>query len=329
MIKINPQDLLEIERWYLQQFKEKFWPVFSNSGGLSFIDRAFLEFIRDNIETIIAGKPQELDRIVETVDNRFQPEYNREYKRKGKEKKKPKALYKRIERVFNYDKFCNNANAGWNAYTLMERLGVLSCPYCNRAYTHTLFDASASKKEVRRTVRPDFDHFIDKASYPFLALSFYNLIPSCLVCNSRHKGSAPFRANTHVHPYAEEFGQNAQFRLKIKASSFFGGDSQAAKLEFVFKGENPELEARIRRSINAFKLEDHYNEHIDYVYEIVVRSLMYPEEYIDDLLTKYNGPLFRTKEELLRFVHANYVNEEMHLKRPLSKLTNDILEQFG
>lgn len=36
-----------------------------------------------------------------------------------------------------------------------------------------------------------FNHFYDKGTYPYLALSFYNLIPSCSTCNSsKVKGNA-------------------------------------------------------------------------------------------------------------------------------------------
>ena len=39
--------------------------------------------------------------------------------------------------------------------------------------------------------------------------------------------------------------------------------------------------------------------------------------------------LFSSDEELIRTIFGNYIREEELLKRPLSKLTRDILEELG
>ena len=61
------------------------------------------------------------------------------------------------------------------AYWLQSQLSVKVCPYCNRMYTTTLYG--------KKRVRPDFDHFYPQSRYPYLAVSLFNLIPSCNVCN--------------------------------------------------------------------------------------------------------------------------------------------------
>lgn len=50
-------------------------------------------------------------------------------------------------------------------------------------YTKTVFD-----EEGEKITRPTFDHWFAKDDHPLLALSFYNLIPSCNICNSSVKG---------------------------------------------------------------------------------------------------------------------------------------------
>ncbi len=57
----------------------------------------------------------------------------------------------------------------------LRRLEIDTCPYCNRNYIYSL---SKSSK-----IKPELDHFYPKSKYPFLGLSFYNLIPSCQTCN--------------------------------------------------------------------------------------------------------------------------------------------------
>lgn len=72
--------------------------------------------------------------------------------------------------VFDYSKI------GDAAYWLMEQLNVRTCPYCNRNYT----TFTATKK-----MRPDFDHYYPQSIFPYFALSFFNLIPSCSFCNRK------------------------------------------------------------------------------------------------------------------------------------------------
>ena len=50
------------------------------------------------------------------------------------------------------------------------------CPYCGRVPIHV------GEEPGRRTSAPPIDHFLPKSKYPFLAMSFYNLIPCCSKC---------------------------------------------------------------------------------------------------------------------------------------------------
>ncbi|MDQ7066856.1 MAG: hypothetical protein Q9M40_01995 [Sulfurimonas sp.] len=72
------------------------------------------------------------------------------------------------------DKFYMKGSDGkevYNAYKLVKSLNLSVCPYCNR---NTIYNIT---NKNRRT--SDLDHFYPKSKYPFLAVSFYNLIPSC------------------------------------------------------------------------------------------------------------------------------------------------------
>ena len=55
---------------------------------------------------------------------------------------------------------------------------------------------------------------------------------------------------------------------------------------------------------------------------------MYNESYIEELMKNYEGTLFKNKEDLLRLIFGGYISDEDLGKRPLSKLTKDILEQL-
>lgn len=55
---------------------------------------------------------------------------------------------------------------------------------------------------------------------------------------------------------------------------------------------------------------------------------MYNESYIEELMKNYEGTLFKNEEDLLRLIFGGYIADEDLGKRPLSKLTKDILEQL-
>ena len=114
--------------------------------------------------------------------------------------------------VFNYDEFISGHKI--TSYLLAKKLNRNTCTYCNRLYTNTVIEIDKTTSRVNdktRITRPQFDHWFSKSKYPALALSFYNLIPSCSVCNSSIKGDTEFNLKTHVHPYKKEKDQNFTF----------------------------------------------------------------------------------------------------------------------
>ncbi|AEE48643.1 hypothetical protein [Haliscomenobacter hydrossis] len=271
---------------------------------------AFLKFLESKFETILIGNPHELNSLIE--ESQAYSAYKTE----------TGGLKETLKKIFNYEKFSEKGENLWNTYWLADQLRVDTCPYCNRLYTHTVI----KEKEISR---PQFDHFWDQATYPFLALSFYNLIPSCYICNSTLKRNLPFSTDTHIHPYIEGFGDEIRFTLKIKDSSFFSGNLKAGSIDFLFVDEESELAIKAKKNIRDFKLREMYEEHIDYVYEQVNRALIYNRDYLDSLYQQFEGTLFRNEKDLSRFITANYVDDAELQKRPLSKLTKDISHQFG
>ena len=213
-----------------------------------------------------------------------------------------------------YDNFCDKKKE-YDAYDLAKSLQVNVCPYCNRNYTFTV---TVEEKDL---TRPQFDHFYDKATYPILALSFYNLIPSCSTCNSTMKGTKQFSLATHVHPYVEGFDDKAHFALHVKSSSFYY-DEKGFDLDINTK------DAKAQKNINDFELQEIYKNHKDIVLELIQKAEMYNESYIEELMQNYEGTLFKNEEDLLRLIFGGYINDEDLGKRPLSKLTKDILEQL-
>lgn len=68
-------------------------------------------------------------------------------------------------------------NAIFNKNKFIEDRGLRICPYCG------ISNIDIIKKNDNNAIKPHIDHFLPKSIYPFLALSFFNLIPACPKCN--------------------------------------------------------------------------------------------------------------------------------------------------
>lgn len=115
---------------------------------------------------------------------------------------------KACKEIFKYD--CLNDEKSHQtentAYWLQGKLGVKVCPYCNRMYTMKVFG--------KHKIRPDFDHFYPKSVYPYLAISLFNLIPSCSMCNRKKWNTAEIflekeknKNRSIIYPYDESFDE--------------------------------------------------------------------------------------------------------------------------
>jgi hypothetical protein len=227
----------------------------------------------------------------------------------------------RIKEIFDYDEFTQDYS-GWGAYKLVSKLNIEVCPYCNRQFINTF-----EKKDKR--VRATLDHFYAKSLYPYLALSMYNLIPSCYYCNSSLKGDEDFYTNEAIYPYKEQFSDNASFITESDDYLYLLGLSTDFDLKIEIKdGINQVLKNKIERSIEVFALNDMYRFHKDYVSDLLKSAFINDESRINELYNLYRD-IFKSKEEVMQAVFLNYFKEDDLGKRVLSKLISDICRQLG
>ncbi len=126
--------------------------------------------------------------------------------------KKYKALNKKLKAIFDYEGWLVSLgpNDYYGAYQLAQNLDKRSCIYCNRTYTITQTKVNKDNIE-KKLVRPQFDHWYSKENYPALGLSFFNLIPSCSICNSSVKGRKEFSLDDYIHPYLDNIVDDFKF----------------------------------------------------------------------------------------------------------------------
>ncbi len=188
-------------------------------------------------------------------------------------------------------------------FWLAKKLDITTCPYCNRTYTFTV--------KASGTTRPEFDHFRPKSKFPYFALSFYNLVPSCLVCNHL-KGDKII----NIHPYEKGFGNDYKFQLN--------------PLEIMFENEVSDVKIEPdenNTNVDVFMLNKLYKKHLDYINEIVSKAKAYNADYYNSLIDSFHQ-LGASPTEINRYIWGCYMDVAEQSKRPLSKLTKDILDQL-
>lgn len=152
-----------------------------------------------------------------------------------------------LKKIFSYDSFSEKSNTHWCAYDLCQTCNISTCPYCNLSFAHTVF------KDGEGKVRPSLDHYYDKASYPFLAISINNLVPSCHLCNSSLKGSLNFFTNEHLHPLFDS--ESIKIELDVSIESHWNiALLKAAPLKITHFANK----ILAKNSINTFMLNERY-----------------------------------------------------------------------
>lgn len=222
-----------------------------------------------------------------------------------------------LERKDRFDKlYTNFTNRVWSK-SLLDKLNVRVCPYCNRQYTFTL---------ANEGIRPQFDHFFPKSRFSYLSVSLYNLIPSCSICNSKKHD-----LNTYEHdlyyPYEDEFGSAVVFQTIPVNNDFlyWTGASNSFDIKMICKDEKQKCKVE---NLNQYlKIELLYKEHKDYVKDIIRNAVIYNDSRIDELLEQFPD-LFQSKSEVINSIFMSNIDKMSWGKRPLSKLTHDIYEEF-
>ncbi len=207
-----------------------------------------------------------------------------------------------------------NFSKDWNN-KIVDVIETRTCLYCNREYIINYTDKTKTKTTA------ELDHFYPRSLYPFLSITFLNLIPSCKTCNSKLKGDKDTFKEEILYPYEENLNDNMKFKLDIEDVDFLNNKT---KFKLDLKTNN----INANNSKELFKLHELYQEHKDIVLELIQKAQIYNDSYIDDLLKNYEGSIFKNREDLLRLITCGYVNDEDLNKRPLSKLIKDIAEEL-
>jgi hypothetical protein len=253
----------------------------------------------DELKKLITARPDKLIKIIGSI------------------KRKNKLFIKKTtaEGQILYNIFIDNAYDKLDKLYFIKNFGLDTCLYCNRNYIFAL--------EKVNKIKPQIDHFYPKSIYPFLGISYYNLLPCCQTCNSFDaKGeSDPYKKISRIiNPYLLSDGQ-FKFDYKIVSIDILNPFAPTTSVEVFFS-------KKIDTHLKVFKLDKLYEQHADHVIELITKSNMKYSENYRKYLNSYPG-LKMSNKEINRLILGNYAETlEIH-KRPLAKLYQDIGEDLG
>jgi hypothetical protein len=279
---------------------------FKNSRTYSYKEVARIIKVRFGIsfKELLIMKPAELEKIAKVIKNN---PLNFPY---SEEKKF----------VDMYGKYRSNQLSK----IVINKIGLKACPYCNRNYIYNF------KRSNSLEATAQLDHFYDKAKYSYLALSLYNLIPSCSTCNLR-KSANDVVTNPIFNPYFENLDNHANFtslgiisvdKLKDQELSFFAEERISLELK------RTTSDTRTDKHIEVFNIEAVYEHHKDIIAELYQKRVIYSDDYIDELIASFKGEVFSDRDELLKLITCSSIKKDEIHKRPLSKLTRDIAKEL-
>ena len=258
------------------------------------------------------------------------------------EKKFDKDLIKRLKemdlpkeylpnKLFHYEKLYKG---DWNRHELLSLIGIEVCPYCQRNYISNYegYEENNKKTKTKKTTA-HLDHFYPKAHYPFLALSLYNFIPSCQVCNSVFKKAK--EVQNSIYLYEEGFDElGVKFKTSKEAIyEILGEKNSDFSVEIDCKNiEDKEKENKIKNSIDNLGLDKVYKKsHNQYIQNLLYTVEKYPENYLEACGEMFENDNDKKKqlEEYFKDIVKEPYRKRIENEEPLAKLTKAILEEFN
>lgn len=299
---------------YKSNIKDDYYHVIANSKMQQFNNRTFESYYNQYIKSKLNGlelrdllcrEYEELLEIKDRIGTKYSSKNNI------------------IKQLFNYDKSKSKSFTPKLSKLqpkissfFQDNLNVDTCYFCNIEFINKFKSSANGEFKNGFTL----DHFIDKGTYPYLALSLHNLIPSCYTCNSKVKGVDEIN---NLSPSSSNF----VFDEKVKFNTFIKNENLQIDGERDFDLLLKEyFSLDYKEYIDGFLLNERYEYHKYKVIEMINKRKNYPDSRIKELakLTQ------QTEEEVKQDLFSQYLfeDEDLH-KRPLSKLVRDITKELG
>ncbi|WP_369350996.1 hypothetical protein AB6M97_01725 [Streptococcus hillyeri] len=277
------------------------------------------------LKNLILMSPEKIEKLVAEIDvSKFRDDFNKLRKKKPNKEdielvpEKVKAAYLLKEQYqkssgIMSQKVDSIRGGGQMNMFLVEILAITVCPYCNRNFINNRGDKFSAQ----------MDHFYSKDDYPFLAVSLYNLIPTCGACN--HIKSTQ---NFHIHPFLKpkqedsftfgyQYTSLGDMEIKIATSDRRKNDFEAIRLEEAYQIHHIDVR-------NMLKREERYSKG----YRKELQELFKSEVGGSSSIFNESFNLELTNDEIDRMIYGDAIFEEDIKNIPLGKFRKDIYKEI-
>jgi hypothetical protein len=279
-------------------------------------NKSCLKYISKHYKQIILGTPQSLSKLNDTFRKK---KWDKDLYSNGKSTAFGTALLQ----TFGYKaRFrSHSSRGGW----LAGQLNLKVCPYCNSQYTLVVSQSNGDS-----LAKFQYDHFYPQEQFPYLSISFFNLIPSCANCNHK-KSSQLLSLKKAYHPYYNSLADIASFEVvyppnykTLSIANLLKMNLNDIKISFVSKYK--ETRKLISDYDQLFDITFIYKRHADIAHVILIHAILHDKYYQRSTLGIKN--LFPDKKTLLKYILGTSVETDDILNKPLSKFTQDIARQL-
>lgn len=271
-----------------------------------------------------------------------------------------------ISKYFDWDTFIAFIDEKHLLSNIYNDLGIGICPYCNRNYTSIveikltdeqkknfkyLYKESKKDNNQIKYVLPSFDHFFPKSQYPYLALTLWNLVPTCTYCNSKFKlkrDTVDYSKNKTdfecLHPYIEGFNNNEQATIRFELElpedtpgaiySAVAKTNQSAEfyelfsIEFITNSQDINYKSRAINSIKMFALYEVYNQiHKRDAVDTAIKTIYLNKAYTHSLYQILNDYTKDSTNYSPPQSHINKVLEQKNIYQHLEYLAHGHLNE--
>lgn len=266
--------------------------------------KAFLKYllIRNHLSFLLNCPADKLDKLSCIFFKKF-----------PRLKEKESRLYREVTRIFvnEYEKKISKED-------FIKALDIKVCPYCNRSYIKCI-----DNNENKALIKGQIDHFFSKKEYPFLAVSRFNLIPSCSDCNGvGGKFMTDVSENKLINPYLLEDADGIQFKMEIFRSHFANFEQCENSIRIIVEEANG---AGLKQNIEVFHLQEIYQSHCDVAAEIYLKGkLKMPSIYRQKIINIMKPIMPITEYNFNQLILGIEDNPQQFKNKSLSKFKADL-----
>jgi hypothetical protein len=136
-----------------------------------------------------------------------------------------------VDSVFDGEE---NGSPVFDRQWFCRKVGAVICPYCG---AEDITTSPVNRQAGVTYVKPDVDHFLPKSQYPYLAMSYANLIPCSVTCNRSRKHTFDPIASLNplqyklMLPYLFD-EQRLRFYYDIDNGNYLSADAYQVKIDY-------------------------------------------------------------------------------------------------